>query len=335
MVAVLGVLSFFGVGIAIIVLLLSLIRKKPKKHILLTMGLCFVVFVACMAMPDNEENNDNLILNTENNTLISTIQTISTSSIEKNNEIATEKVIETQPSQENIIDIDYILLWNNYSDDLYKDKWVKIIGKVHKKSFMKAIYFNEGLGGGLTDNIDITKLGADGEVINISDNYSDGEYVSVIGLVTGKTFGTVYVKNSIIEKATDSDINKMNEYQELRNQIQAKIESDYINSANIIDYDSLIRRPDDYKGQIIKVTVNITQIFDSGGILGFFTEKGYAGTQNGNEWIIQYELPEGTSRIIENDIVTFYGEFDGVQERARAIGGSKVYIPHLIAEYHK
>jgi hypothetical protein len=112
-------------------------------------------------------------------------------------------------------------------------------------------------------------------------------------------------------------------------------EKEYINNAISIGYDNLIRRPDDYKGKIIKVTVKITQIFDDQGILGFIYEKGYAGKQGDNEWVIKYELSKGESRIIEGDTVTFYGEFDGLQERSRAIGGSKVYIPHLTVKYHK
>ena len=112
-------------------------------------------------------------------------------------------------------------------------------------------------------------------------------------------------------------------------------EQEYKNNAAVIAYDNLIRRPDDYKGQVIRVTVRITQIFDSQGLFGFLYEKGYAGTQDGNEWIIRYELPEGSNRIIVGDTITFYGEFNGLQERSRAIGGASVHIPHLIALHHQ
>ena len=75
-------------------------------------------------------------------------------------------------------------------------------------------------------------------------------------------------------------------------------------------------------------------IFDRGGILGALYEKGFAGTQNGNEWIVEYDLPEGSARILEGDTVTFYGIYNGVRERQRAIGGARVHIPHITASFH-
>ena len=230
------------------------------------------------------------------------------------------------------LDIDYILLRNNYSDVEYKDKWVRIIGKVKKQNYMKRIYFESGISG---DNDNYVEITANDE--SAIDNFKDGEYVVVTGIVDSQTvyFKTVNVKNAVIEKATNDDIALFNQYAKIRNQLEIQAANDYMNSAKSITYDNLIRLPDDYKGEIVKVTVRITQIFDDSGILGFLFEKGYAGKQGDNEWVIQYELPDGASRIIENDTVTFYGVFDGLQERSRAIGGSKVYIPHLTAKYHK
>jgi len=240
-----------------------------------------------------------------------------------------EKESEIAPIPENIIEIDYVLLVNNYTDEKYKNKWVKIIGKVSKKSFMKPIYFADNLEKG---SVSITE--GNGKE-STSDRYTEGEYICVIGFVDSKSMmGELMIINAIIEKATENEIKKTNEYSDIRNRLEIQTENNYKKGALVVDYDGLIRRPDDYKGKTIKITVKITQIFGNSGLFEFLYEKGYAGKQDNNEWIIKYELPEGASRIIEGDIVTFYGEYDGLQERERTIGGNKAYIPHLTAKYH-
>jgi len=138
----------------------------------------------------------------------------------------------------------------------------------------------------------------------------------------------------ISESEMQSISDSLDQIEVIREEVAALDEQEFKDSAQTISYDNLIRRPDDYEGEIIKVTVRITQIFDKGGLLGALYEKGFAGTQSGNEWIIIYELPEGASRILEGDTVTFYGVYDGVRERQRAIGGASVHIPHMTASYH-
>lgn len=68
---------------------------------------------------------------------------------------------------------------------------------------------------------------------------------------------------------------------------------------------------------------------------GIFTDFGYVGTDNYNEWYVNYNLPENTSRILEGDDVTFFREFDGITKMKRAIGRSEVYIPRLKVLYHE
>ena len=135
---------------------------------------------------------------------------------------------------------------------------------------------------------------------------------------------------SEMQRITES----MAQMEVIREEAAALDEQGFKDSAQTISYDNLIRRPNDYDGEIIKITVRITQIFDRGGVLGGLYEKGFAGTQGGNEWIIIYELPEGASRIIEGDTITFYGVYNGVRERQRAIDGVRVHIPHMTASYH-
>lgn len=104
-----------------------------------------------------------------------------------------------------------------------------------------------------------------------------------------------------------------------------------INSAVNVEYDDLIRNPEKYVGTVIKIQVKIEQEL-VGGIL---TDSGYRGTSGGDEWYISYELPEGSSRIIEGDTVTFYGTFDGLAKVKRAFTGVTDYVPRINADAHR
>ena len=141
--------------------------------------------------------------------------------------------------------------------------------------------------------------------------------------------------SSLISEEEIQKINDMfsNNIEEAEQQA-ALSRQEFIDSAQTIPYDDLIREPDKYEGEIIKITIKVTQLFEGGGALGFLYEKGYAGTQNGNDWRVEYQLPEGERRIIEGDTVTFYGVFNGVRRETIALTGTSVYIPHLKASYH-
>lgn len=107
---------------------------------------------------------------------------------------------------------------------------------------------------------------------------------------------------------------------------------EYIESASEIPYEDLVREPDKYKGTAISTTVKISQIMEDG-LLSLPGYRGYEKLYN-NEWNIIYELPPDSPRIIQDDSVTFYGEYDGIVEVTRALTGAKDYVPRIKALYH-
>lgn len=116
---------------------------------------------------------------------------------------------------------------------------------------------------------------------------------------------------------------------------------EYMSQCVSVDYKELARYPDKYKGEKIKVTMEISQILNG----GIFTDSGYRGyadydiynhdTYLEKEWYISYELPDGHPRILEDDIIIFYGEYNGTLELERALTGTKDYVPSLIAEFYE
>ena len=108
---------------------------------------------------------------------------------------------------------------------------------------------------------------------------------------------------------------------------------EYINSAETISYEQLVREPYLYEGKTLAVTFKVAQTLAG----GFLKEAGYRGYESGydNEWYAQYKIPNETPRILDGDTVTFYGEFVGLTEMTRGLTGVKVYVPKLNVMYHE
>ena len=229
------------------------------------------------------------------------------------------------PASAKIMNVDYISMWENYSDEKYLDKWVKITGKLRAKKNFIGLYIMDGLGGGFFDYISISPVDN-----NAFDGFKAGDYATIIGKVKGK-FGVLTIENATIKKATKKEIASIAKYKKEREAKAKSEEQKYINSAKTISYSSLIREPDKYKGEILKVNVRIVQLM-SGGIL---SQAGYRGYSGNNEWFIKYDLPKGAPRIIEGDTVTFYGKYAGLVKVKRAITSTTEYVPELDVEYYR
>lgn len=107
-------------------------------------------------------------------------------------------------------------------------------------------------------------------------------------------------------------------------------DTDYKLRAKTMDYKTLAREPNKYVGEIIKITVVISQIMP-GNKLGESAYRGY--DDDFNEWYINYRVPKDTPRILDTDIIIFYGEFSGLATITRALTGLDEYVPELKAKY--
>lgn len=83
------------------------------------------------------------------------------------------------------------------------------------------------------------------------------------------------------------------------------------------------RNPDDYTGKYMIVTGKVLQAQDN-----IYRVK----DDDGGTWYIKYSSKNGESRILEDDIVKFYGECKGLKTYT-ALLGQEVTIPELDAEY--
>jgi len=221
--------------------------------------------------------------------------------------------------------VDYIFMWENYTDKDYKDKNVAFTGEIDYIS-SRHITINEGLSG-ITGMLHITPSNR-----RILNDFSVGNKVTVFGKVKQKLMGYLYIEDAIIRIATRDEIEQTNQNEFDRFIAELDVAAEYEKTAVAVDYDSLVRRPDNYSGQIIKVTGRVEQIMGEG---SWILKSGYRFLEDSSfdkEWFIYYDLPDGDPRILEGDVLTFFGEFNGIEKFSRALGGD-VYIPTLRARY--
>lgn len=100
---------------------------------------------------------------------------------------------------------------------------------------------------------------------------------------------------------------------------------DYMAKCEEIEWKELARYPDNYIGKRIKVTGKVTQILSG----TFLSDGGYrvyedyeissGDTWLQREWFMKMDVKHASPKILENDIITFYGEFGGTIKVTRSI----------------
>ena len=105
-------------------------------------------------------------------------------------------------------------------------------------------------------------------------------------------------------------------------------EKDYKAKCKLLDYRSVERYPDRYKGAYAKVSGQVIQVEE-----GWFNSAVYRVRENeDNVWYVRYTHKESEPRILEDDIVTFYGTCKGITTYT-ALFGNSITVPQLDAEY--
>ena len=108
--------------------------------------------------------------------------------------------------------------------------------------------------------------------------------------------------------------------------------SEYKKQCKSVSYEKIARNPDDYKGELVKFTGKVEQVIEHSWIPNEYrvsVTKGDYGLWEDVVYV-KYTLPEGSSRILEGDIVTFYGECEGTTSYL-SILGQTVTIPSVNA----
>ena len=104
---------------------------------------------------------------------------------------------------------------------------------------------------------------------------------------------------------------------------------DFIARCETVDYKSVERYPDQYKGRLITFSGNVIQVVEGSPVLLRINQKNaYNFT-----WLATYTPGQGASRILVDDIVTVYGECKGV-ESYQSVSDEKITIPSVEICYY-
>lgn len=112
------------------------------------------------------------------------------------------------------------------------------------------------------------------------------------------------------------------------------LEDEYKAQCSSIPYSDIARNPNDYIGQKTVYTGKVIQVQENGRnvVLRFNVTQGDYGLWDDTIYVNYYTKSDNESRILEDDIVTVYGEFIGIKTYVAVLGNS-VSIPHIKAEY--
>ena len=112
-----------------------------------------------------------------------------------------------------------------------------------------------------------------------------------------------------------------------------ELEKEYKDSCKKISYDSLARTPGDYKGERVKFSGKVVQVCSEASSFLYYSTYRVATSGNYDNIVYIYVDNYGSGeRILEDDRITFYGEFDGLYTYTTVMGSS-ITIPSVKVEY--
>ena len=139
------------------------------------------------------------------------------------------------------------------------------------------------------------------------------------------------------EKATEKPTEKATE-------APKENRDEYIKSCQTIDYKTLSRNPDKYKGEKFKFTGQVIQVMESDSWFDDSTTLRINVTATENEFaeggylwddtiISTVTIPDGEDRILENDIIDIYGTCAGLYTYESVLG-QKISLPRIDIKYY-
>ncbi len=164
----------------------------------------------------------------------------------------------------------------------------------------------------------------------------------LIGIIGGgdeeavnQTGGEIVTQSASTTKETTVESTKPETTTEITTKAPAMSEDEYKASCISLSYKDIARQPDLYEGESIVFTGEVMQVQESSYsnrlILLIEVTKDQYGYWDDLVYVT-YTLPEGAPRILEDDIVKFYGECQGTYTYETVMGSSNT-IPSVSALY--
>lgn len=107
-----------------------------------------------------------------------------------------------------------------------------------------------------------------------------------------------------------------------------EVRAEYIAGCETVVYKDVERNPSDFEGRYIAVTGEVIQVSE-----GWFNTVTLRIKNEDGTWYATYTREDNEPRILEDDIITAYGECTGVETYSTVLG-SKMTIPAMEIEYY-
>ena len=135
-------------------------------------------------------------------------------------------------------------------------------------------------------------------------------------------------QNTIIKDENGTSLNKT------VSQTTQDYINDYKNSCKTYDYKTIFRYAEEYKGKDVKYTGKVVQVIEGSSYTSYRVNitKDRWGYYDDTVYVIFMDLDKKTPRILEDDIITFYGTL-GDLYTYETVMGSSVTIPSVTAYY--
>lgn len=338
-------------------------RKKPWYTrwwiwVLMGIGTIFLLFCStctcAMFMPESLKSTPDSVAKQAESQSVKPTEKPTEKEKPAEKEKPTEKPTEKEMTSEEIInqivnsgfeEVSASVLYNHYED--YKDKKVVTAILVTDTAY-KTLYSdidNDGSSSELYFSFDKSSDMNEAKEGSYAIVFGVGDEISTFG--SHKKFKNCYVAatgeqakieyDKLAREALNAEKKKQAEAEEK----VKKEKEDYIKSCKTIDYKTLSRNPDKYKGEHFKLTGQVIQVLDSDSWFSDATTLRINITKHDNEYVDDWwedtivatvVIPKGADRILENDIITFYGDCDGLYTYTSVLK-QKISLPKIDIKY--
>lgn len=172
-----------------------------------------------------------------------------------------------------------------------------------------------------------TSINNDNTGISVTATYSDGTTEQVTGWSVDNP------GELVASQTSDFNISYQGKTCSLSIACTTLDETSYKNSCEKIPYDDLARTPDNYTGSNVVFEGEVIQVIEGTGNTTYRINvtKGDYGIWD-DTVLVYFENDSSSPRILEDDIVTFYGTYGGLYTYESTMGAS-ITVPLVYAEF--
>lgn len=304
--------------------------KKKKRWII-----AVVIGVIVIAIVGNAGKKDDNKPSTKTNTTEASTQS---NSLSDNTTSKTDTISQRETHQYE--DTDYVEIYNN--PDSYKDKYVRIFGKISSidKNITNHAYitFEEGIEEGITHSIYCNI--SDEQKNTVLSKYAKGDYIAIEGKVGNKIIGSVNIDDCFVTLDGEKVKTKIADFEKQKTAKIEKSKKEYKKDCKSYTYKEISRSPKNYIGKKAKFEGEVVQVMENKSSVALrvnvtktensLMESGYLYSDT--IYVEYTRKSDSESRILDDDIITMYGVLNGTKSYSSILGG-EVTIPLFNAEY--